>query len=477
MDHVEDGKDARSLIGLALVAALPGLRRREWGLPGGHLLGLLHEHEVVLLVESIQDLPRLQDRLGHVPVVLIIHHPLLRLGLPDCCGLGERGFDLSNGLALLLDLHPEVLCLLRQPSHEVGGVVHLARLHCRAAGVIGTLLLAVLLLSQVVNLLLLEERDHVVNGLGDLLEVAGHEGQARSERGQPGVRAGAGSLAEHLCCRARPLLGGARVGLLHAGLLQERVALGFEGAPHEVAGVVVVQDLNRFLEGCDLVRPERVPHLPLGLLLCQLILGLLDELLVIGNLQLEVVDLILRLLLVQPPCAVLDHQLVLRLLGLRLLSSLVLDELVIKRLRVSLLLAGLCKVCREGLVQLRQRPLDLEGARLVAHPEGGLLVQVLPVSALGDISGEEPAEEHGIAGGKRALPDLHRMLQGGRIRGTRSEALAHAVAGALHQERPGLVAVGGRLEDIDCLGQRCNRLLHLILRFQELPVLLRTQVC
>mmetsp|Transcript_103481 Transcript_103481/g.267645 ORF Transcript_103481/g.267645 Transcript_103481/m.267645 type:complete len:488 (-) Transcript_103481:113-1576(-) len=384
---------------------------------------------------------------------------------PQLAGLRELRGDLRNLALLVFDLLRDVLDLPLEHSDRVGHLVDPARRHRGRARVGRTVCLAALFLVEVCGLLALQDADHVVNGTDDLVEVP--TGPQRSgQRREASIVAGRRSRPELLESAARRGADRALTQLQQGPGLVLRLV----GLLEQISRVVAAQNGDRLADGGQLPGAQLLAVLPLGPLVHQRLLHLLDVAGVILHLQLEVVDLLRGLHPGHPLGTILQVHSLQRLLGGTILLVLVAHELVKQGLGLLLLLRGLRQVVRERLQQLREHALDLAGAGLVVGLEGGLAVQLLPIVDW-HLCGQEPPEEEGVALGQHLLPELHSPREGGCLAVARREA-----AGSLApqpEQRALLVPFRGRPQDLHRVVQGRDSLVHLLLGLGVVLVLPR----
>mmetsp|Transcript_1098 Transcript_1098/g.3335 ORF Transcript_1098/g.3335 Transcript_1098/m.3335 type:complete len:501 (+) Transcript_1098:476-1978(+) len=224
------------------------------------------------------------------------------------------------------------------------------------------LLEALVALLRVLGGLLLELSEHLVDGLDDLVEMAGlgraeprgegREAQAlgpggRGPQGGVGARCWGGPRVSSRELKQRRGVHAGFVGLVYA-----RLPARLDGGGEELPGLVAAEDLQRLRDALELLGPELLPCGPGLLLGLTRLLGLVEE----GD-----VGLHLRLGVVVALRALSKHRLRLRLL-LLLLGRLLLQQrqllglLCHQGLKVPVLatlsLRGAFEVCAEGGVHV-----------------------------------------------------------------------------------------------------------------------------
>merc|ERR1719240_816084 len=346
LDHGEQAARTRGLLVL-----LEARRRRRAGrLLVRHLAADLHE---LLRVDALEDLERgLEEalRLGLVRdgglEVLVLELAVLACALELELELGHLRLELRNCLRELVDVGRELLDL-RLEIRDV------ARLHGLRHLVLVERLDAEVLHLDVVLLLLLELRLHLVQRLDDLGE--GVEADLRRERRQARVAELLRRLDKHL----RGL--GARVLELDLGLPRDLHEV--EGLGEGVVRVVAAEDRERLAAGLDLLLPGLLALLPLLVRLLASLLEVEQELLVRRKRVARVLKVLrLRVLLVRPG------------LDLRLLRRL---EVVVGLLVCHLLLLGGGEVGLESLLHLLENAEDRTRLRRVGLLEGRVRVEVV----------------------------------------------------------------------------------------------------
>mmetsp|Transcript_124138 Transcript_124138/g.276967 ORF Transcript_124138/g.276967 Transcript_124138/m.276967 type:complete len:296 (-) Transcript_124138:342-1229(-) len=240
-------------------------------------------------------------------------------------------------------------------------------------------------------------------------------------------------------------------------LLEQRVALRREGLLEQIARVVVAQDGDGLADRRDLSLAELAPLLPLNLLLIQRLLDIGDVVRVVGDLLLQVSELLHGFLPGEELGAILLLQLPQSILGSIPLSALGDHEFVEKVLGLLLLLSRLHQVRGKGLKQLAKHLLDLEGACLVALLEGCLAIELLPIPCR-HLASKKTAKEERIALAEELVAQGQRLGKSGRLSGARLGTIATAHC----EEHTLLVALGGRSQDVDGAGERIDGLIHLV---------------
>mmetsp|Transcript_91534 Transcript_91534/g.179276 ORF Transcript_91534/g.179276 Transcript_91534/m.179276 type:complete len:288 (-) Transcript_91534:160-1023(-) len=277
------------------------------------MLHALHQHEAALLVEVLKRDLRRFDQIRGSFVVLFRLEKLRVLLVAIVLRLLQLRHDHFHLGLLVLDILLQLLDLRDKDGDGIGVLVHGPGCQNCGARVLGARLLAILLGLQVLVLLALQQREHAVDRIDDLVEVArGHRCDAGRQRRKAPVARASG-------CRTQRLhRGAARDRSPAAGRdLQEKEAtlLGGEGTLEGVPGVVAVEDGDRLADGGELAFTEALPVLPLGLLRLERRLHLAHVLRVVRHLLRQIADLGVRFVSGQRAGAILLHHLLQRLFG------------------------------------------------------------------------------------------------------------------------------------------------------------------
>mmetsp|Transcript_41871 Transcript_41871/g.98131 ORF Transcript_41871/g.98131 Transcript_41871/m.98131 type:complete len:214 (+) Transcript_41871:427-1068(+) len=204
MDHFQDGDDAILLAHGTTIRSLPSWRWRWWCLACLHFgdLGRLQveKGQAVLLVEASEHINRLLHNLSSVLVIGVGFLPLCILIRTNAGSLCHLLLDGCNLFLSLRDIFLELGNLRLQACNGISVLINNSRCHHGSTSVLCSLLLALLLVRKILGLLLLQENNHLVNGLNDRIKVACRlVGDQLCELLQPGITALGRCCTQALC--------------------------------------------------------------------------------------------------------------------------------------------------------------------------------------------------------------------------------------------------------------------------------------
>merc|ERR1719327_1005533 len=343
-----------------LLVLLEARRRRA-----GRLAHLRAQLQELLIEDRLQDVEGLVEELLRGALirdggleVLVLHLAVLARALELRLHLRDLGLERGDSLGKLVDLRGEVRDLRLELRDVALLQLRLALVRVQALG-------AEILVLDLVGLLLEERLDHLIDGRLDLGE--GVEAHARREGREARVRVFLRSGEEHL----RRRVAGARCAGAHTDL--DKV----EGPREGVVRVVRGQDGERLADALDLLRTGLLALLPLLVRHLARLLQVHEELLARGERVPRVLEVRLRVhVLLVGVCKLLGLGVLKLRTGLDLRFLRRLEGFVI-RLRLHLLLLGAAEVRLERLLHLLEDAEDLARLRSVALLERRLRIEVV----------------------------------------------------------------------------------------------------